>query len=148
MFGTMDSTEIVIPSMPLTDGTHIWTSVNLNMHVHWLYVTYQAQYDDDTKLVEIIFLTEAEQLLEISLNEKIQIIEVYLVSPGYVNGSNSWKMEKVKEIWKATLRLDELDSSGRIYIVEGNCEYVHSYLTMDKGDFTKKELIFKSNNTD
>lgn len=147
MFGTVDSCEVVIPAMPLPDGRRIWSSINLNMHVQWLYVTYQTQNESDPELLDIVFLTETEQLVEMSSSENIKIIEVYIVSPSYVNGSNNWEMDKVKEIWKAKLRIDEFDTRGRIYILEDNREYVHSYLTMDKGDFTKKELIFKSNNT-
>ena len=56
-------------------------------------------------------------------------------------------MEKIKEVWKASLK-NNSDPRGRIYVIDDGREYVHSYTTMKKSDFTKKELIFGIKNTD
>lgn len=142
MFETIDSAKVEMPSIFLPNGKRIWSNVSLSMHIQWFYVMYKTEYEDDPELKNIIFLTTAEQVAEMSSLEKCQIVEIYLVSPGHINGSDSWKMEKVKEIWKATLK-DESDTRARIYILEDEREYTHSYLTMDKTQFTKSELIFQ-----
>lgn len=143
MFETEDSSETKMPSTFLPNGKRMWANVSLSMHMQWFYVIYRTQHEGDHELINIIFLTTSEQIIEMLSLENCQILEVYLVSPGYINGSDSWKMEKVKEVWEATLKNDELDTQARIYILEDNSEYVHSYLTMDNDKFTKKELMFE-----
>ena len=143
MFETKDITEIEAAAMFKNNGTRVWPSVSLNMHIQWFYVIYRLQNpEDDSKLKDIIFVTRAEQIAEMILIEGCQILEVYLVAPGHINKSDNWKMKKIKEVWKASLK-NNSDTRGQIYVLDDGDEYVHSYTTMEKSDFTKKELIFK-----
>ena len=147
MFETVDSAEAKMPSIFLPNGKRIWSNVSLSMHIQWFYVIYKTEYEDNTELQNVIFLTRDEQIVEMLSLEKCEILEVYLVSPNYINGSDCWKMEKIKEIWEAKLKND-VDTRGRIYVLEDGREYMHSYLTMNSEDFTKKELLIEIKNID
>ena len=148
MFETIDITEVESPAIFKKNGARVWPSVSLNLHIAWFKVIYRMQKpEDDSKIENIIFVTRAEQIAEMILIEDCQILKVYLMSPGHINGSDDWKMDKIKEVWIATLKND-LDQRGRIYVLDDGNEYVHSYITMDKSFFTKKELIFGIKNTD
>ena len=143
MFETIESTEAVMPSMFSSPEKHVWWSMHLNTHRQWFYLIYQTQDNNGSELTNVIFLTRAKQIAEMLLIKDCHILEVYLVSPGYINGSNGWKMDKIKEVWRARIRNDEFDMSARIFILDNNTEYMHSYYTTDNDSFTKEELIFK-----
>ena len=143
MFETVDSAEVMMPSILLPEGKHAWSNVSLRIHILWFYVVYRIKYEDDTELTNVIFLTTAEQINEMVFVEKCQLLDVYLVSPGYINGTNNWKMEKIKQVWEATIQCDELDTRGRIYILEDNSEYKHSYQTIENDEITKRKLILE-----
>ena len=144
MFETMNSDEITMQPMFLAYGARRWDSVNLVIKTQWFFVEYRTKNKDESELLDYKFLANTKQISEMLLIDHYQIVNVYLGSPDYINGSDSWKMEKIKEIWEASLKNDELDPRGRIYVLADGREYVHSYVTMDKNDFTKKELLFDS----
>ena len=146
MFETDSIEEIFMPAMALDENLRQWESVNLTLQSQWFYVVYRTIPKNPEKLLNFKFLSTTEQVASLSLIYSYQIVDVYLGSPGYINGSDSWKMEKLKEIWKASLKNNN-DPRGRIYVLDDGREYVHSYTTMESSDFTKKELIFEIKST-
>ena len=145
MFETIDSAKIHMPSECLPNGKKMWASVNLRFHQQWFQVIYKMETEDNSKDPNVIFITDDEYIAGMMLIENCQVLEVYLISPSYVNGSNSWQMDKVKEVWKAVIPSNEFEKRGRIYILENDNKYVHSFETMNKDEFIKDQLIFRIN---
>lgn len=144
IFETADSSEIAIPPMFIGRANKRWSNVSLSFHKAWYFVVYDLQTEEGVDENNIIFCSISDQIAEMLLVKNLHIKDVYLVSPGYLNGSDSWKMENVKEVWKAELNND-VDGTARVYVLADGREYVHSLCTMDKNDFNKHEIIFEIN---
>jgi len=145
MFETVDAAGAKMPPMFLPHETKRWWSVNLIYHRQWFQVIYRFETEEGPGDSNITFCCSSKQVAEMQLIENCKILEVYLVSPGHVNTTNNWKMDKVKEVWKASLKNDKYETLGRIYILENGDEYMSPYELVKKDDFIKDQLIFRIN---
>jgi hypothetical protein len=143
VFETIDAAEMKFPAGVLAEGQRAWQHVNLRLHVPWFYLLYQTEYSDGTKNSDLIFLAKEEQIVEMLSIEHYKIIDVYLVSPNHLNGSDFWKMEKLKEIWTATIKNNETDENGVIYVLQDNNEYIYTHYENNSEDLIKDKLLIK-----
>lgn len=143
MFETIDSSKMNVPIELLSEGQHIWKSVNVRLHVPWFYVQYQKECENFTVSSHLELVTSEEQITEMASFENIKIIDVYIVSPGHLNGSDGWKMEKLREIWTAKSKTLETDEMGVIYVLRNNREYIYSPSIKNDGKLIKNNLLIK-----
>ena len=143
MFETIDAAEMNIPLGLMEKGQHLWQFVTLRLHVPWFYILYQTEYEGENSSSDFVFVTKEEQILEMLKIERCKIIDIYLVSPSHLNENNCWKMEKLKEIWTATLSKQNQNEEGKIYVLQDGREYTYSLTTLNNEGFTKNELLIK-----
>ena len=141
MFETHDNAEIEIETGFAEPGVRQWRYIKKPLHTHWFHVTYESCKADDELIVHIVFLSDPAQLEEFSKLGKVKILQVELVSPKYMNGSNSWKMETLKEIWQA----EEPSNKGQfayVFILGSNAKYVYSAVDTPEQKLVNKRIIF------
>lgn len=126
MFETRDSSKMDVPIELLSEGQHIWKSVSVRLHVPCFYVMYQKESKNYIVSTHMDIVSSEEQITDMASAENIKIIDVYLVSPGSLNGSNRWKMEQLREIWTAKTKALDTDKMGMIYVLRNNREYIYS----------------------
>ncbi|MCW8988120.1 MAG: hypothetical protein OQK75_10705 [Gammaproteobacteria bacterium] len=143
MFETIDAAEIKFPAGLLAEGQRAWQHIKLRLHVPWFYVLYQTEYSDGTKLSNFVFLAKEEQIIDMQSIDNYKIIDIYLVSPGHLNGSDCWKMEKLKEIWTARIKNNETYETVMIYVLQDNSEYTYSLNSDNNEGFIKDKLLIK-----
>jgi len=74
----------------------------------------------------------------------IWLLDVQLVSPAYLNGSDGWKMEKLLEIREA---VDETNKEAiYVYSLEGGHIYTEELGTC-RSNMQKSPIIFSANRT-
>ena len=143
MFETIDAAEMNMPVGLLGEGQRMWQFVNLRLHVQWFYMLYETEFEKGSFSSDYALLTDERQIAEMSSFEHVKIIELYIVSPGHLNGSDCSKMEKIKEIWTAKIKNIKSNEKGMIYVLQDDSEYKYSLSTNNNEDFIKNELLVK-----
>ncbi|WP_212631995.1 hypothetical protein [Pseudomonas sp. KB-10] len=97
MFLTLDHAEI--PVGALLKGVHTWRYVEYLASFPYFHVTALDVDDDRTRPTTLLVYT-VHDLLDLAAAESQgwEIQSVQLVSPGRMNGTGEWQMEKLREI--------------------------------------------------
>ena len=143
MFETIDAAEMNMPAGLLGEGQRMWQFVNYRLHMHWFYMLYHTEFDEDSASSDFALFTNEEQIIEMASFDHVKIIDLYIVSPGHLNGSHCWKMEKLKEIWTSKIRNSESSSEGMIYVLQDNNEYKHPVYSDNSNDLIKDKILVK-----
>ncbi|MNF98321.1 hypothetical protein D3C84_811770 [compost metagenome] len=122
MFVTYKQAEIPIGFYLGDENTQHWQYVEQTLHCPWFYVGLARRSGEEImNSMLLIPSTQAfEQLLE-QQGKDIWLKDVQLVTPGYMNGSDFWKMELLLEICEV---IDDRDNSySYVYKLEGERLY-------------------------
>lgn len=139
MFETSVMAEILVPPLFEKD-TKLWGYVHLNLHLQWFHAEYEITFDEGA-FRKTIFLANVEQLLQLSEEPDCRIVQVDLVSPAYLNKTDSWKMEPMSEVWKGFDPCAEREVE--IYILRDGTRYIESNSMEDS--LQNKRLLFLIN---
>ncbi|ALE00537.1 hypothetical protein PSYRMG_13380 [Pseudomonas syringae UMAF0158] len=104
-----------------TEGLH-WRYVEHTMQAPWFYITltrHSAGYPFKTMLQTMDPAVLATVIC--SSPNDLSVTDVMIVTPPYVNGTNSWLMEKLLEFSQCH---NEENGSMDLYIVTGKCYYI------------------------
>jgi len=124
MFETNNMSRMNNPLTLLGDDNYLWSNVSLRLHVPWFYVVYNIDYEDDSKNLEILFVSNIKELINMSNEIIVHIEQVYLVSPGHLNKCDKWMMEPIDKILEGSE--PEYNQISHIYIVENGNRYIDS----------------------
>ncbi|MFM9913095.1 MAG: hypothetical protein ACKVN9_06155 [Methylophilaceae bacterium] len=103
MFETYDHAEVPVLKQLSLNGERLWQYVQLHIHIPWLYVEYAVSYEDG-KFKSILFLTDNDQLQSLVDRSDVEITQAHVVTPGYVNQTNVWKMDQLKKVMTANIK--------------------------------------------
>lgn len=138
MFETFDDSEIKSPFSD--EGIRIWTSAHQSLHILWLYVEYQSKQDGDiTGAMSLLF--NADQLLKLSNEPGITIKNVYLHTPGYINKSKYWKMDRLKSVSLGYIKSKSKAPNFTQFVLVDASELYFPELELNQ-NFTKVKDIF------
>jgi len=114
MFETVDSAEIRYLEPIGIPGVRVWTFTGHGLNLPWFHVSLQRQ---DVAYGRVIFASSLAQVLQLKEQCGSESLDVLLVSPPYVNGTQHWRMELLREAWTAR------ESGNTVYIVQGRRHY-------------------------
>lgn len=141
MFETKDTARL--PCFIANEGEHLWSWVGIILQYAWFQVTYKITADDDLDFTETMFLSQVSQLVEMTTLDNVSIEFVDLVSPGYMNGSERWKMEPLSEIWLCAS--DEWPNQQEyVFLLESGSRYQGIGVASTENDFHEDRLIFRT----
>jgi hypothetical protein len=124
MFETYNQAEIPIPKELSLNGERLWHYVQLHIHFPWLYVEYAIDHED-YKSKSILFLTTNDQLQELVDRSDIEITQVHVVTPGYVNKTSVWQMDQLKKVMTASITKDRQREPVTIYVLCNDQEIIY-----------------------
>jgi hypothetical protein len=83
----------------LEPGHQGWHFVQQHLMSPWFHTTI-ARYEDGLEFYDVVFVDSLQTLTSIlDLTELgVQVKSVQLVSPGWLNGTGDWRMEKLLEV--------------------------------------------------
>jgi len=145
MFETLEIADVGIPDIFSDQGVHSWWYVQRRLHTHWFHVTYSEKYVEDGEeflLSNIMFFSLVEHLIRFAQLQDKTIEQIYIITPNHLNGSNHWKMEPLKEIWKGHVP-ETMGQTAHIFKLNNGKEYVVSGLGTVVSNIINKKCIFK-----
>ncbi|PTV51799.1 hypothetical protein [Pseudomonas putida] len=117
MFETNDQARLQ-PSVYFApeEGTHQWAYISQTANNEWFYVTYETA-DEEVIYRQQMMIPMAPYVLALATRDTPEafIQGVKLVSPPWLNGSDTWLMEEIKTIGLIGAKYVYELSDGRIY---------------------------------
>ena len=146
MFETHESSRLGVPPECDTPFVTVWASVFTRTQTPWLHVAYKTLGMSEDSVTVIIFLRHPEQLAEMKEYKRVEIIEVNLVSPAYLNGFDRWGMEELDEILEADEPATGHRQVAHIFVLTGGKRYVDSALDTNENKLLNPRSLFKAKN--
>ena len=141
MFATHETARL--PNLLASKGVNQWSFVAVMLNHYWLHITYVVDHGEDGRFTETLMSSSISQLLELTEQANLEVIFVDLVSPDYMNGTERWKMEALREIWLCS---SDKFPKQKVYVfqLESGVRYEDIRPTATT-DYHENELIFSLN---
>lgn len=142
MFITHKQAEIFLDAYLGDDSTQYWQYVEQTTHCPWFYVKVGRRQGSEalTSMVMLPCISALEQLIN-EQGADIWVLDVQLVSPTYLNGSDGWKMERLLEVRET---VDDLSKEAAyVYSLEGGHIYIEA-LGASTSDLQNLRIIFSA----
>lgn len=105
MFITRDAFRSPISALFCEVGDTCWRAAELVLQQTWFVVSFEqvdASTDDGFGHERTMLFTDfqnVEQLINMGPKDGIHLKFVHILTPGHVNGTASWKMERLGAVW-------------------------------------------------
>ncbi|MCP1445504.1 hypothetical protein J3D54_004636 [Pseudomonas sp. GGS8] len=142
MFITYKPAEIFLGAYLGDDSTQYWQYVEQTTHCPWFYVRVGRQQGSEalTSMVMLPCISALEQLLT-EQGADIWLLDVQLISPAYLNGSDGWKMERLLELRET---MDDMSAGAAyVYSLEGGHIYTED-LGSGRSNLQRPRIIFSA----
>lgn len=98
MFRTLTTDLVGVPGA-FGGELAYWASVSRILRTHWYHLTVRVEQEGRSTESTVMIEGEAKlQQMLIGQDEELAIIDLQAVTPGWMNKSSGWKMERVKRI--------------------------------------------------
>ena len=99
MFQTASGSRHPFMSALAGEGMHVWSEVGLALTKEWFFVSYAVPIPHG-QVFNAAFLSTVSQVIELlgKNGSQIEVRQLMIVSPGYLNRTEGWQMEALKEI--------------------------------------------------
>lgn len=100
MFYTFPEAEINLPEALTKNGERSWRWVEFSLQIPYFFLSLRIS-NKGCKNVRYLALSHLSDVLDIARqqSESFEIVNLGLLSPGYVNGGEHYQLGAVKEIW-------------------------------------------------
>ncbi|WP_020167395.1 MULTISPECIES: hypothetical protein [Methylotenera] len=138
MFQTLDHAKICSPFVE--NGESIWAYCELSIHAEWFFAECIVQ-ENGLNIATSYFLSNPIQLMNLVENQGIEVQKAYLVSPPFINESQSWEMNQLLEISRA--EINDSDLQVDIYKLK-NGKQLYSVDNFNYEKLKVSRVLFKS----
>ncbi len=145
MFHTHENSEVKIIDAIAYNGEKTWWYVTKKLHVSWFHIICELTYEANEKFQEIYLIDQVEHLLDIEKNPAMNIIEVDLVSPSYMNGTKRWEMMPLAKIIEG--KEPEYQQPVNIFVLANGKHYLESGAQYVEQEIIEPRTIFKVKNS-
>lgn len=121
MFQTYESAKLPIFWKDIDES--VWSYTELMVNTSWFYADCKLTDGVDT-VTSTYLLSMSSQISDLIKNPEITIKSIYIVSPPYINGTDSWKMSPLAKIsvgkmsdedYEINIEIYELKSGEKLY---------------------------------
>ncbi|MVW84789.1 hypothetical protein EI969_02290 [Pseudomonas sp. PB101] len=137
MFITNRQAEVKGAEVLLEPGHQGWHLVQQHLMSPWFHTTI-ARCEDSLEIHDVVFVDSMQALTALlELTEVgVQVKSVQLVSPGWLNGSGDWRMERLLEVARS-----QDGASLRYTLIDGRYYYFPE--AQPSSSVTFSELVFR-----
>lgn len=141
MFITVDDAKLKIPFPIAVQGEHYWSSVQMRLYNAWFLVGYEICTDEtDHRMRATIFVTSAKDVA--AIGAAVKVIQVALVTPSWMNQSDSWKMDSLKEMWLGSEPHAKGGGNATVCVTESGTRHVISAIDTPEEEFVSLRRVF------
>jgi len=139
MFQTVDSAKL--PISWKDSGENVWSYAELLVNTTWFYADCQLTDGVDT-VSSTYLLSKSSQISDLLKNPNILIRSIYIVSPPYINGTDSWSMSALIKLSTGLLKSGDYETNIEIYeLADGGKYYSNCEINSDEC-ITKIKVVY------
>lgn len=115
MFHTVPSAEIPFLSNLYVNGGRSWRWMELGLQIPYFLAFLRKSVGHDAEIGQQVMLSHLDDVLELAAlhDNTLQVTEIWLLSPSYMNGTDSYRLGRIKEIWQG-----KAHRGRHIYVME------------------------------
>lgn len=144
MFQTFDSAKFPLPWGG--EGANAWSYAELMVNAAWFYANCELTDGVDT-LISTYLLSKSSQINDLQSNPDIAIQKIYIVSPPYINGSDSWEMSPLAKVSTGRIAIKDCEIKVEIYELENGKKYYSDSETQNDDNITNAQVIFSTSSS-
>jgi len=145
MFHTFAPAEAPYPAALTQDGQKHWYFVEYSAFSPWFHVAYETGPKDGYNCMKVRCFMQLEHFIEFAQRDAVIIKELKIVTPKYVNGTDEWQMDPLREIWQVNCPINPEDKV-HVYVLKGGKRYQEFTAKIPEENFRDKKIIFKLRN--
>ena len=102
MFRTVPDAEVHVPAGLGSGGGRVWQWMELALNVPYFFVTVLHYVDGEPSYERNLIFGDFRAVIQLAEvpPDGVELIRVNLLSPGYLNGSGSYHLHQLIEIWE------------------------------------------------
>lgn len=134
MFHTHPDAEQSMPPGLLPLGEKSWRWIELSIQIPYYVLSFIVEIEGEEITLQYMFahVRDVINLIDTS-GATIRNLKVGLLSPGYMNGSDSYQFGQIKQIWQSK-------DGGRLFLMDGGTKLYFS-LAEDATENFEGELV-------
>lgn len=108
MFITHQSSKSQFSEMLGGAALALWNEVELSLQAPWFLVNVRQTEPMASKAFETtrtLLLPNLQALEQVALQQttegQTKLVSIHIVTPGYLNGSDEWRMDQLRAVWSA-----------------------------------------------
>jgi len=103
MFHTYPEAELSIPIGLAPNGERSWYWMELGIMTAYFFVTVQIETDEGDSFTRYLWFSQIDPVMQIAhqLGKRLHLFRLDLFSPGYMNGSDGYRLDQVKQVWRS-----------------------------------------------
>jgi hypothetical protein len=153
MFITNEAHRLRIPSLLGGPQQTQWMAVELALNSPWFLVTFKELEVDSTSETREYFsfhrsvlvdsIESVERLIQSNHSDQIQFVSIQIFTPGYMNGTNEWKMETLDSVQEGH-HPDFESYSVDVFVTSDGHRYSHLMGELPIDELSLGEIRFKA----
>lgn len=141
MFITVDDAKVQIPFPIAAQGEHYWSSVQMQLHNAWFLVGYEICTDEtDHRMRATVFVTSPQDVA--AIGTAVKVMQVALVTPSWMNQSDGWQMDSLKEMWLGSEQHAKGGGHATVCVTENGTRHVISALDTPEEELVSLRRVF------
>lgn len=99
---------------------HVWSAAELALQQSW-FLAQLEEYEEDAdesgsvRTVLLFDFRSVELFLHSAQDNRVRLKSLHIVTPGHINGSNSWQMDQLRAVWQGREIVDNLEIPTNIF---------------------------------
>ena len=148
MFITRENYKSPISALLTGKGEAGWTATELALQRIWFLVHIEESEHDGHGVVAtprtmLLFdLKSVEDLMGSNNRDGHRLKSVYIVTPGYINGSDNWKMDQLRAVWQGRERIEDEEIPMDIFETVSGKRYPEMFGSLSSEELATDNLKF------
>ena len=96
--------EVAGHAFMLEPNSQIWRRAHMELAIPYFFLTYKIK-EQTCWISQTDLYWESNQLLgccaQLANDDRFRVVQIALISPAWMNGSNGWEMDTIQEIWRS-----------------------------------------------
>lgn len=142
MFCTHPDGEMTIPEIFDEGEEYWWSYIKLPLFVPYFQVVCGSSLEPSTGCAQTFFFPTIDQVMMILADVTVDVNSVQLVSPGYMNGSGDWQIDKLQSVLRGVeVQSGEETQYAYIYVVASGSRYLQSGIAANESELANLEVV-------
>ena len=142
MFQTLEGGELMSPvfQRDVPSGTQSWAYVVQPIELPWFHVL--LGFGIETRVLFAAHVRNWVHLPHSDKDDTLRLLDVRLVSPGWLNGTSSWVMETLLEVLEGVF--EPSGEVGWIFVVDSGRQYAPPSLDGSTRELTRVKSLYRA----